>query len=121
LLACLLISKSGIEQRKALENKAERAQDTFRAAFRDHSTQNEQFLLDWPEETVLETLLTWARESCPQLREASDSVQRREVVASAEQCSRQLMELTSKPISSNEPSLWPFIRKVKFVFPVDYR
>lgn len=106
-------SSEGIEQRKALENKAERAQDTFRAAFRDYSTQNEQFLLDWPEETVLETLLTWARESCPQLREANDSVQRKEVVASAEQCSRQLMELASKPISSNEPSLWPFIRKVK--------
>lgn len=105
-------SSEGMEQRKALENKAERAQDTFRAAFRDHSTQNEQFLLDWPEETVLETLLTWARGSCPQLREANGSVQK-EVVASAEQCSRQLMELTSKPISSNEPSLWPFIRKVK--------
>jgi len=103
-------------QQKALEDKAKLAQDTFQAAFRNRSMQNEKFLLDGPEGTVVETMLTWARESCQPLMERTDSIENRNVIADAEQCSRQLMELTSEPASTNEPSVWPFIRKVKLVF-----
>jgi hypothetical protein len=108
------------DERKDFEEKAKVAQDTFRAAFRNHLIQNEQFLLDGPEETVLETLLTWTRESGSPLMEGAGSIPRREIVADAEQCSRHLMELTSEPNSIREPSVWPFIRKIKFVSSVNH-
>jgi hypothetical protein len=103
------------DDRKDFEEKAKVAQDTFRAAFRSYLIENEQFLLDWPEAAALETLLTWTRESGPPLMEGSDGIQRREVVVNVEQCSTRLMELTSEPSSIREPSVWPFIRKIKFV------
>ena len=103
------------DDRKDFEEKAKVAQDTFRAAFRNYPIENEQFLLNVPEAVVLQTLLTWTRESGPPLMEGSDGIQRREVVVNEEQCSRRLMELTSEPNSIREPSVWPFIRKIKFV------
>lgn len=108
------------DDRKDFEEKAKVAQDTFRAAFRNYLLGNEQFLLNESEAAVLETLLTWIRESGPPLMEGSDGIQRRDVVVDVEQCSRHLMELTTEPNSMTGPSVWPFIRKIKFVFSVDY-
>ncbi|OCL10812.1 hypothetical protein AOQ84DRAFT_374565 [Glonium stellatum] len=105
-------SQEGIEQRKALEDKARRAHDTFRAAFRNHTMQD-KFLFNERESVVLETFLTWAKESCAQLREGSDGVKNRAIITDAKQCSSQLMELMSELGSLNKPLLWPFIRKVK--------
>ncbi|OAP58566.1 hypothetical protein AYL99_07656 [Fonsecaea erecta] len=101
------------EKQSDLEEKAKVAEDTFRAAFRSHRTYNEEFLLDNPEATVLQTLLTWARNSGLPLRDTPGAGPEIEFFNEAEQCSDRLVEITSEPNSSNEASAWPFIRKIK--------
>ena len=106
------------DELRDLEEKAKVAQDTFLAAFRDHMAQNDQFLLDSPEATVVQTLLTWARNSGLPLMERAGTDPEREIFNDASRCSDRLTELTSEPNSPNEVSAWPFIRKIKFVIAV---
>ncbi|KIX08785.1 uncharacterized protein Z518_03442 [Rhinocladiella mackenziei CBS 650.93] len=104
------------DERHELEEKAktaQAAQDTFRAAFRDHLAHSDRFLLDEPEENVVQTLLTWAMSSGLPLTKGPGGNPRKEVFDDARKCSDHLMGLTSEPISPNEPSKWPFIRKIK--------
>lgn len=100
-------------ERKDFEKKANLAQDTFQAAFRNRLGQNEQFLLDPSEQTVLETLRRWTRESIRMLVGRAEGVEGRDILADAQQCSNRLLELTSEPTSIIEPSVWPFIRKIR--------
>lgn len=105
-------------ERRDLEEQAKVAEDTFLAAFRNHLAQNKKFLLDSPEATVLQTLLTWARNSGLPLVERTGTNPERESFYDASRCSDRLTELTSEPHSLNEFSAWPFIRKIKFVITV---
>jgi hypothetical protein len=107
------------EERRDLEEKAKVAQDTFLAAFRNRLAQNERFLLDSPEATVVQTLLTWARNSGLPLTERAGTDPEREIFNDASRCSDRLTVLTSEPNSLNEVSAWPFIRKIKFVIAVE--
>ncbi|KEF63679.1 uncharacterized protein A1O9_01657 [Exophiala aquamarina CBS 119918] len=101
------------DERRDLEDKAKVAQDTFHAAFRNHLAQNEQFLLDNSEATVLQTMLTWARNSGLPLTESDSADLQREIFSDASSCSDRLTELTSEPNSLDEFSVWPFIQKIK--------
>ncbi|OAL35776.1 hypothetical protein AYO20_04926 [Fonsecaea nubica] len=101
------------EQWKDLREKAEVAEHTFQAAFRDHLVDNVQLLKEGSEETVLQKLLTWTRNSGLPLGERPGASPKTEVFNEAGQCSDRLIELTSEPNSPNQPSTWPFIRKIK--------
>ncbi|KAH0845562.1 hypothetical protein FOPE_10998 [Fonsecaea pedrosoi] len=101
------------EQSKDLKEKAEVAEHTFQAAFRDHLVDNVQLLKEGTEETVLQKLLIWTRNSGLPLGERPGASPQREVFNEAGQCSDRLIELTSEPNSPNQPSTWPFIRKIK--------
>ncbi|KIW75046.1 hypothetical protein Z517_11817 [Fonsecaea pedrosoi CBS 271.37] len=101
------------EQSKDLREKAEVAEHTFQAAFRDHLVDNVQLLKEGSEETVLQKLLTWTRNSGLPLGDRPGASPKREVFNEASQCSDRLIELTSEPNSPNQPSTWPFIRKIK--------
>ena len=100
------------------KEKAEVAIDTFRAAFGNRLTQNEQFLINDSEVQVLDTLLSWTRESNAPLTEGTENTLRRYNVPEAEQCSRRLTELTSDDDSEREAAVWPFIQKIKYVLTV---
>jgi len=102
------------DDRRDMHDKAKAAEDTFQAAFRDRLEQDERFLLDNPQENVLQTLLTWAASTGLPVMEGTSMLPRVEF-ASADMFSDHLMELTSEPVRPSEPSKWPFIRKIRFV------
>lgn len=102
------------DDRRDLHDKAKAAEDTFQAAFRDHLEQDERFLLDNPQENVLQTLLTWATSTGLPVVEGTSMLPRVEF-ARADMFSDHLMELTSEPVRPSEPSKWPFIRKIRSV------
>lgn len=92
-----------------LEKLAEVARDTFRAMFRGRLG-DEEFLLQWSESRVMRTFRSW-------VAEADYSPTGRQTFSSLEDCSAHLMPLTSDQNQSEEPteepSKWPYIRKVK--------
>ena len=98
------------QEGKDFEERADIAQNTFRAMFKGR-LQDERFLLHSSEETVIGTLRSWAGELGP----ASGGD--REVQHSLEDCSTRLMMLTSEQNSTQGPAKWPYIRKIKFVLP----
>jgi hypothetical protein len=87
---------------------ADLAQDTFQAMFKGR-LEDELFLIRWPEQTVIETLRSWANDIGP------SSTDHREVYNSLEDCATRLLQLTSEHNSTHEPSKWPYIHKVRFV------
>jgi hypothetical protein len=98
------------------KEKANVARDTFRAAFGNRLTQDEQFLVEESERTVLDRLLAWTRESSAPIMDGAEDSQRRYVAADAQQCSMRLNGLTSESDIEHESAVWPFIRKIWFVF-----
>ncbi|KAH8648902.1 hypothetical protein BGZ60DRAFT_422535 [Tricladium varicosporioides] len=82
------------------------AQDTIQEMFRGHF-ENELFLTQLPEKTVLETLRLWAREIVP------PSADHREIHTSLEDCGNRLQQLTAEKYSTQGPAKWPYISKVK--------
>lgn len=94
------------EARKDLEAKAKLAVDTFQAMFRG-SLQDEEWLLEESQETILAQFRTWMTHA---FGFQSSS---RQVATSSEQCSRLLMELTSEVLDAQGPATWPYIRKIK--------
>lgn len=95
------------EERKDFGDRANVARDTFRAMFKGR-LEDEAFLTQWPEQTVLETLQSWAQQLGPSL------TSRREVQDSLRDCSALLMRLTSEQNTAQEPAKWPYIRKITF-------
>jgi hypothetical protein len=71
---------------------------------------DEEFLLQWSESRVMRTFRSW-------VAEADHSPSGRQTFSSLEDCSAQLMPLTSEQNWTEEPSKWPYIRKVKYVLP----
>jgi hypothetical protein len=98
------------------EEKADVARDTFRAAFANRLTRDEPFLINESDRTVLDRLLEWTRESNAPLMEGAEDSQRRYTVTNAQQCSTLLGELTSQSDTEHGSAVWPFIRKIWFVF-----
>ena len=92
-----------------LKKLAEVARDTFRAMFRGRLG-DEEFLLQWSESRVMRTFRSW-------VAEADYSPTGRQTFSSLEDCSAHLMPLTSDQNRTEEPSKWPYIRKVKYVLP----
>lgn len=106
---------TGTEVEPGVKEKHDIARDTFQAAFRNQLNQNERLLVDGSEESVLESLLAWTREICPPLMQDAAARLRRDIAATAEECSRKLMELTSELGQAGGSAVWPFIRKIRFV------
>lgn len=96
------------DEERDCKKKAEIARDTFRAMFRGR-LESLQFLTDEPEGTVLTILLSWAQDIAPSI------ISGREVRPLLADCSALLMQLTSEQNSVEEPAVWPYIRKIKFV------
>ena len=92
-----------------LQDLAEVARDTFQTMFRGRLG-DEQFLLQWSESRVIRTFRSW-------VAEADYSPTGRQTFSSLEDCSAHLMPLTSEQNRTEEPSKWPYIRKVKYVLP----
>lgn len=90
------------------EDSANLARDTFRSMFRGQLT-DEGFLINRPEQDVLETLFQWAARARPSVFITKQSG------LSQDACSKALMELASEPPSRNQPAQWPYIRSTKFV------
>lgn len=84
------------------------AQDTFRAMF-GRRLGDEAFLLENPEDSVLETLKTWTEEIL--------GSQRTDLISglTVKGCSDLLKQLGSARKSATELVIWPYIRKVKSV------
>ena len=95
-------------ERGDFEDRAKIAQYTFRAMFRDRLG-SEQFLTNEPENSVLGTLQSWVQNICPL------AIGGRQVKSTLEDCSALLMGLTSEQTSAQDPALWPYVRKIKFV------
>jgi hypothetical protein len=108
---------TGAELEPGVKEKHDIANDTFQAAFRRQLRGNEQFLVDWSEENVLDCFLRWASELCPSLMQNTATQSQIITTANAEECSRKLMELTSEPSQAGESAVWPFIRKIRLVLP----
>ncbi|RSL47210.1 hypothetical protein CEP54_013522 [Fusarium duplospermum] len=93
-------------ERRDKEDSANLARDTFRAMFRG-KLNDEAFLINRPEQDVLETLFQWAARERPSVLITKQSG------LSQDACSKALMELASEPPSRNQPAQWPYIRSTK--------
>lgn len=96
------------EEKQHCEERAVIARDTFRAMFQGR-LENEKFLTDESEDSVLGTLRSWAQEMRPAATDGGD------IRYTAEDCSALLIQLTSEQSSGQDPPVWPYIRKIKFV------
>jgi hypothetical protein len=99
------------EVKAYLEPRAKIAIDAFQAMFRGRLA-DEQFLLSSTEDVVLGILLAWMREIRP-----AHLANGRRVIASRQECSVRLMELTSELQNMNaaqQPADWPYIKKIRF-------
>lgn len=94
------------DDKKSQEERATIAQDTFQAMFRGR-LESERFLIDGQETTVLETLRSWAQEIMP------STMRGREVTVTPADCSTLLAQFTSEQSSDQQPSVWPYLRKIK--------
>ncbi|RSM00468.1 hypothetical protein CDV31_011793 [Fusarium ambrosium] len=93
-------------ERRDMEDSANLARDTFRAMFRGRLN-DEAFLINRPEQDVLETLFQWAASERPSVFITKQSG------LSQDACSKALMELASEPPSRNQPAQWPYIRSTR--------
>lgn len=97
------------DEKNDAEKSAELARDTFRAMFRGRMA-NESFLVDWKEEDVVETLVSWVNDAAPL------TMSKRQVTSNLNDCSELLMRLTSehKSVDDDEPAVWPYIKKIRY-------
>ncbi|KAH8664648.1 hypothetical protein BX600DRAFT_464800 [Xylariales sp. PMI_506] len=95
------------ENSKNMAERAQVAQDTFIAMFRDRLTGNQALLTESSETSVLKTLTAWMRDRAPL------TMNTREVRSSLSDCSKVLAQLTSEDIATKTPAVWPYIKKIK--------
>ncbi|KAF4505804.1 hypothetical protein G6O67_007717 [Ophiocordyceps sinensis] len=94
------------EERQFFQDDSELAQDTFRAMFGGRLG-DEAFLIEKPEDAVLETFKAWTEEALgSQDTNMMPGLTLRE-------CSDRLTRLASDRTSPDEMATWPYIRKVK--------
>ncbi|PMD51050.1 uncharacterized protein K444DRAFT_543887 [Hyaloscypha bicolor E] len=94
------------EEKKDFGDRAKIAQDTFQAMFRGR-LDGEQFLIDQPEDSVLAILQSWTQDM------GLSAIGGREVTSTLADCSARLMRYTLGQASSQEPAIWPYVRKIK--------
>lgn len=95
------------EERTQWEEQARWAHDTFSAMFRGRFSSS-MLESDWPENSMVETLLAWARELGPANNNWS------ETKASLSECAALLADFTSERSSDQRPAVWPYIKKIRF-------
>lgn len=96
------------EERQFFQDDSELDQDTFRAMFGGRLG-DEAFLIEKPEDAVLETFKAWTEEALgSQDTNMMPGLTLRE-------CSDRLTRLASDRTSPDEMATWPYIRKVKSV------
>ncbi|KAM7189178.1 hypothetical protein V8F33_010180 [Rhypophila sp. PSN 637] len=114
-----------LEEQKDMADGAKIAIDTFQAMFRgrDEFAQGRFVLSSEPEETIVSTMLLWARELVYDNHGISDNM----TVDTVKHCSEALANLTSERGDPQEPNIntgspernhrghphWPFIKKVR--------
>ena len=96
------------EDRRAAEEVAGVAYDTFRAMFVSR-LHEQQFLVSSTEAEVVGEF----RDAVQQFYQSAMSEP--QVIPDADACSNALMDLTSEQNSSHGPATWPYIRKIKSV------
>lgn len=106
-----------IDLEPGVKEKHDIARDTFQAAFTAQLRGNEQFLLDWAEDNVLDCFLIWTGELCPPLMQDAAARSRKTIVVTADDCSQMLMGLASELDQAGASAIWPFVKKIKFVAP----
>ncbi|SPO03125.1 uncharacterized protein DNG_05807 [Cephalotrichum gorgonifer] len=94
------------EEKQDFKKRADVALHTFQAMFRGRLG-NERFLVRQEEDTVLDKLISWARELAP------SSSSGRQVASSLSQCSTIIENVTTENSSSDGPAMWPYIRKIR--------
>jgi hypothetical protein len=104
------LRRADIDQQELNDFKARAAvaRDTFRAMFKGR-LEDELFLIQRSEQTVMEILRSWASDFL------QSSTSRREVHSSLEDCATALLQITSEQDSNHTAAKWPYISKVKFV------
>jgi hypothetical protein len=96
------------DEKEDFKERANVARDTFRAMFRGRLG-DETFLVEWPEEDVIETLTSWVDGVAPL------KMSRRQSTSNLNDCSELLMRLTSEDTSAKGPAVWPHIKKIRYV------
>lgn len=99
--------------RQDCENRAKMAEDTFQAMFCDRLGDG-AFLVENTQEDVLQTFQTWVNDT-----QHARLLNRLEL-GTLEECSSALMQLTSDKTVNDEPPLWPYLRKIKYVLIIKY-
>lgn len=108
------------EDLEELERRARLAEETFKASFGVKLQQNPSLLRSSIEYAVT-TMLQWASSSLPRDRNVHTN-ETRETHNDITACSARIRELTSEADDSemriaNQTSPWPFVRKLKYVWP----
>ncbi|KAK4161389.1 hypothetical protein QBC43DRAFT_323938 [Cladorrhinum sp. PSN259] len=99
----------GGADRKLAEEQYKLASDTFQAMFRGRvrMANPKAFITSHSENIVLETMMLWTRQLGP--RAVRDE---EHIFDNAEACSSMLSSLNSEDRSIEEPSSWPYIKKI---------
>ena len=90
------------------KKKSDRTLDLFKAMFRGR-LRHEDELVAHSEATVLEKLISWARELRPADHMATHAG------LTVEQCASTLSTLSTEPPSRREAAAWPYIKTIKYV------
>lgn len=103
------------EDRENLKQKADLAISTFRASFGEKLENTPALLEVVAFNEAINTMMTWVSQVLPLLEREESGILSKEVFDDMNQCSNRLKSLTSETGERGQPSLWPFIRKIKFV------
>lgn len=93
------------QEKQGCEKKENLARDTFQSIFRGEPI-NYEFLLNLSEGDAIGTMIAKASQRWP--RDISETL----ISPDAPETSKILMNLTSERLSSRDPPIWPFIKKV---------
>jgi hypothetical protein len=104
------------EDRENLKRKADLATSTFRASFGERLGNTPAVLDGVAFDEAINTMMTWVSQVLPQLGTGESGILLRESFDDANQCSNRLKSLTSETEERDQTCLWPFIRKLKFVY-----
>lgn len=104
LLGCYRAFKSNVGGES--KDKADIAVDTFKCMFRG-KLHDEAWILNESEDVVSDQFKVWAKQA------RGLGPPSRQVVQTLQECSSLLVPLSSEPNDPLQPSVWPYIRKIK--------
>ena len=94
------------DERQDHEELANLARDTFLTMFRGR-LESEDYLLREPGNAVRREVASWVEELYPA------AIAGKTTHVTAQDCSNELMRLTSEPVGAQGPSVWPFISVIR--------